>query len=198
MSINSMLFLTAFLPAVFVLDRLCVKNIRVKNLLLLLASLFFYAWGEPVYILLLLASIVANYGIGMLLGGVQEKGNSMFAQRAVLAAGILVNLGMLGYYKYFDFGLRILNRLLGRQFEMRNLPLPIGLSFFTFGAISYLMDLYRKRYPAEKNLVDMALYMAFFAKISVGPIARYQDLGRQLKARTETVEKTAEGIRRFS
>ena len=81
---------------------------------------------------------------------------------------------------------------------MRNLPLPIGLSFFTFGAISYLMDLYRKRYPAEKNLVDMALYMAFFAKISVGPIARYQDLGRQLKARTETVEKTAEGIRRFS
>ena len=198
MSINSMLFLTAFLPAVFVLDRLCVKNIRVKNLLLLLASLFFYAWGEPVYILLLLASIAANYGIGMLLGGVQEKGNSMFAQRAVLAAGILVNLGMLGYYKYFDFGLRILNRLLGRQFEMRNLPLPIGLSFFTFGAISYLMDLYRKRYPAEKNLVDMALYMAFFAKISVGPIARYQDLGRQLKARTETVEKTAEGIRRFS
>ncbi len=201
MSINSMLFLTAFLPAVFALDRLCIKNIRAKNVLLLLASLLFYAWGEPVYILLLLLSIAANYGFGLLIGRLQGMADSRRGaiwQRAALAAGILLNLGMLGYYKYFDFELRILNRLLGQQFEMRNLPLPIGLSFFTFGAISYLMDLYRKRYPAEKNLIDMALYMAFFAKISVGPIARYQDLGRQLKARTETAEKTAEGIRRFS
>ena len=196
-----MLFLTAFLPAVFALDRLCIKNIRAKNVLLLLASLLFYAWGEPVYILLLLLSIAANYGFGLLIGrlqGMTDSRRGAIWQRAALAAGILLNLGMLGYYKYFDFGLRILNRLLGQQFEMRNLPLPIGLSFFTFGAISYLMDLYRKRYPAEKNLIDMALYMAFFAKISVGPIARYQDLGRQLKARTETAEKTAEGIRRFS
>lgn len=196
-----MLFLTAFLPAAFALDRLCIKNIGAKNALLLLASLFFYAWGEPVYILLLLASIAANYGFGLLIGALQKKEGVRHAQawqRAALTAGILVNLGMLGYYKYFDFGLRILNRLLGRQFEMRNLPLPIGLSFFTFGAISYLVDLYRRRYPAERNPVDMGLYMAFFAKISVGPIARYQDLGGQLKARTETTEKTAEGIRRFS
>ena len=116
MSINSMLFLTAFLPAVFALDRLCIKNIRAKNVLLLLASLLFYAWGEPVYILLLLLSIAANYGFGLLIGRLQGMADSRRGaiwQRAALAAGILLNLGMLGYYKYFDIGLRILNQLLG-------------------------------------------------------------------------------------
>lgn len=196
MSINSMIFLTAFLPIVFVLDRLCVRSIRLKNILLLLASLVFYAWGEPVYIVLLLLSIALNYGFGLLIGSLKEKKR---AAQLALAAGVLCNLGLLGYYKYFDFFLRILNRLSGRQlFEMQNIPLPIGISFFTFGAISYLADLYRGRYEAEKNLIDMALYMAFFPKVSVGPIARYQDFGTQLKERTETLQKTVEGIRRFA
>lgn len=196
MSINSMIFLTAFLPVVFVLDRLCVHNIKLKNVLLLLASLMFYAWGEPVYIVLLLVSIALNYGFGILIGRLSE--NRRGAQIA-LAAGVLCNLGLLGYYKYFDFFLRILNRISGRQlFEMQNIPLPIGISFFTFGAIAYLADLYRGHYAAEKNLIDMALYMAFFPKVSVGPIARYQDFGAQLKAREENLQKTADGIRRFS
>lgn len=212
MSINSMIFITAFLPLVFILDRLCVHRIKIKNALLLLASILFYAWGEPVYILLLLFSILINYGLGLWLGRVREKsaasdsggmkpepGATGTAQKAVLAVGIAANLGILGYYKYFDFFLRILNRLLGQElFEMRNIPLPIGISFFTFGAIAYLIDLYRGQYRAEKNLVDMALYMSFFPKISVGPIARYQDFGSQLKDRQESVEKTAEGIRRFA
>ena len=146
MSINSMIFLTAFLPVVFVLDRLCVRKTALKNILLLLASLVFYAWGEPVYIVLLLVSIAANYGIGLLLGCQRDES---VAAKAVLAAGILVNLGILGYYKYFDFFLRIVNRLTGSEHEMRNIPLPIGISFFTFGAISYLMDLYRGHYEAE-------------------------------------------------
>lgn len=196
MSINSMIFLTAFLPIVFVLDRLCVRSTRLKNILLLLASLVFYAWGEPVYIMLLLLSIALNYGFGLLIGGFREKQR---AAQLALAAGVLCNLGLLGYYKYFDFFLRILNRFSGRQlFEMQNIPLPIGISFFTFGAIAYLADLYRGRYAAEKNLIDMALYMAFFPKVSVGPIARYQDFGTQLKERTETLQKAAEGIRRFA
>ena len=223
MSINSMIFITAFLPVVFVLDRLCIRNIKLKNILLLLASLVFYAWGEPVYIVLLLISVLLNYGIGLLMGRQQDKHatgsensaaqptsasqpksgyqpNSAaqpLAARLVLAAGILCNLGILGYYKYFNFLLRILNRLLHQEFEMRDIPLPIGISFFTFGAIAYLFDLYRGHYKAEKNLVDLALYMAFFPKISVGPIARYKDFGVQLKSRTETLEKTSEGIRRF-
>ena len=195
MSINSMIFLTAFLPVVFVLDRLCVRKTALKNILLLLASLVFYAWGEPVYIVLLLVSIAANYGIGLLLG--RQRDESV-AAKTVLAAGILVNLGILGYYKYFDFFLRIVNRLTGSEHEMRNIPLPIGISFFTFGAISYLMDLYRGHYEAEKNPLNMALYLSFFPKISVGPIARYRDFGPQLVNRQETVEKTAEGIRRFA
>ena len=195
MSINSMIFLTAFLPVVFVLDRLCVRKTALKNILLLLASLVFYAWGDPVYIVLLLVSIAANYGIGLLLGCQRDES---VAAKAVLAAGILVNLGILGYYKYFDFFLRIVNRLTGSEHEMRNIPLPIGISFFTFGAISYLMDLYRGHYEAEKNPLNMALYLSFFPKISVGPIARYRDFAPQLTNRQETVEKTAEGIRRFA
>lgn len=195
MSINSMIFLTAFLPLIFVLDRLCMHKTALKNILLLLASLVFYAWGEPVYILLLLASIAVNYGMGLWLGRMRAQSAGA---KTVLTAGIAANLLLLGYYKYFDFFLRIINRLFGSGFEMRNIPLPIGISFFTFGAVSYLTDLYRGRYEAEKNPVDMALYMSFFPKISIGPIARYQDFGPQLKNRTETIEKTAEGIRRFA
>lgn len=208
MSINSMIFLTAFLPVVFVLDRLCVRNIKAKNVLLLLASLFFYAWGEPVYIVLLLISIVINYCFGLAIdralaksvqhpargGNVQNR-----AAKVLLAAGVIVNLGILGYYKYFNFFLRIINKLIRRElFAMQDIPLPIGISFFTFCAIAYLVDLFRGHYKAEKNMVDMALYMSFFPKISVGPIARYKDFGVQLKSRTESTEKTAEGIRRFA
>ena len=195
MSINSMIFITAFLPIVFVLDRLCVRNVKLKNILLLLASLVFYAWGEPIYIVLLMISILLNYGVGILLE--KQLAKASVGAKITLAAGILANLGILGYYKYFNFLLRIINRLFGQEFEMQSIPLPLGISFFTFGAIAYLMDLYRGLYKAEKNPVDMALYMSFFPKISVGPIARYKDFGAQLKNRTETLEKTAEGIRRF-
>lgn len=208
MSINSMVFLTAFLPVVFVADRLCMHNIKAKNVLLLMASLLFYAWGEPVYIVLLLVSIVINYAFGLAIDRALEKtsqgaagdaGTGSSAAKVLLAAGVLVNLGFLGYYKYFNLFLRTLNKLIRRElFEMQDIPLPIGISFFTFGAISYLVDLYRRHYKAERNIVDMALYMSFFPKISVGPIARYKDFGVQLKSRTESVEKTAEGIRRFA
>lgn len=196
MNINSMIFLTAFLPAVFVLDRLCVRNIKAKNALLLLASLVFYAWGNPAHLLLLLLSIAVNYGLGILIDSRREEKK---AARAALAAGIVINLGMLGYYKYFNALLGLLNDIGGRQiFEQKGISLPIGISIFTFGTISYLVDLYRGHYRAEKNPVNMALYVSFFPKISVGPIARYQDIGPQLRARTISGEKTIEGIRRFS
>ena len=130
-----------------------MRKTVLKNILLLLASLVFYAWGEPIYIVLLLVSIAANYGIGLLLGCQRDES---VAAKTVLAAGILVNLGILGYYKYFDFFLRIVNRLTGSEHEMRNIPLPIGISFFTFGAISYLMDLYRGHYEAEKNPLNFS------------------------------------------
>lgn len=197
MNINSMLFLTAFLPVVFILDRLCFFcgekwECQIKNILLLLASLIFYAWGEPVYILLLLFSIVLNYLVGLVLAFTKST------SRIVLAAGIIANLAVLGYYKYFIFFLHITNRLIGRQlFELQNISYPIGISFFTFSAIAYLVDLYRGHYGAEKNPIDLALFLSFFPKISVGPIVLYKDFGKQMKTRTVTLQKTAEGIRRF-
>ena len=208
MNISSMLFLTAFLPAVFLLDRLCMGRggmLKLKNVLLLLASLLFYAWGEPACILLLLFSIALNYGFGLWLGvlgcgGGQEGGKAPGrGARPVLALGVAANLALLGYYKYLNFFLHLVNRLAGTGFpENRQIPLPIGISFFTFGAIAYLADLYRGLYPAEKNPVNMALYMSFFPKVSVGPIVRYRDFGPQLRERRATLEKTAEGIRRFA
>lgn len=196
MNINSMIFLTAFLPVVFVADRLCVRNIKAKNVLLLLASLVFYAWGNPAHLLLLCLSIAVNFCLGIVIDAKREHKK---AAKAALAAGVIINLGMLGYYKYFNALLGLFNDISGRQiFEQKGISLPIGISIFTFGTISYLADLYRGHYHAEKNPVNMALYVSFFPKISVGPIARYKDIGPQLKARTISGEKTVEGIRRFS
>lgn len=198
MNINSMLFLTAFLPIVYILDRLCLwsgekRKFQTKNILLLLASLLFYAWGEPVYIFILILMIIMNYFVGLILASLKNT------SRIILAVGIIANLAVLGYYKYFNFFLHILNRLSGRQmFELHHISNPIGISFFTFSAIAYLVDLYRGHYGAEKNPIDMALYLSFFPKVSVGPIVRYQDFGEQMKTRTVTMQKTAEGIRRFS
>lgn len=191
MNINSMIFVTAFLPIVFVLDRLCLRSIKVKNVLLLLASLFFYAWGNPVYAVLLLASVAVNYGLGILI----EKCS---LSKLLLTAGVVLNLGLLCFYKYVDTLIKTINSMTGSEMETLGNALPIGISIFTFSAISYLADVYRKKYSAERNFLHLALYISFFAKVSVGPIARYDEFGPQLKERTVTGEMTVEGIRRFS
>lgn len=207
MVFSSMIFIWAFLPVVFILDKiaglpgrrgsLLRKNVP-QNILLLLASLFFYAWGQPDYLWLLLVSILANYLIGVLLasrkGGLSAKTGRLF----LLIAGIVLNLGILGYYKYFNFFANTLNRALGRQLlEMRQIALPLGVSFFTFQAITYLVDLYKEKIPAEKNILNMALYFSFFPKITQGPIEKYRDFGPQLSGRRQDVRKMSEGIRRF-
>ena len=192
MVFSELTFLYIFLPICLLLH-LSLKNTAAKNAVLLVMSLLFYAWGEPVYIFLLIFLIIVNYFLGLLLA------TSKNASRIILAAGIVANLSVLGYYKYFNFILHILNRLSGRWlFELHHISNPIGISFFTFSAIAYLVDLYRGHYGAEKNPVDMALYLSFFPKVSVGPIVRYQYFGEQMKKRTVTMQKTAEGIRRFS
>ena len=195
-----MIFVTAFLPVTLVLDRLCLRNIKAKNVLLLIASLFFYAWGNPVYALLLLVSIAVNYGLGLAIeksaGGAESPAASA---RVLLAAGVVLNLGLLCYYKYLDVLIGVINNAAGRQLiAPQGNALPIGISIFTFSAISYLVDVYRRKYSAERNFLNLALYISFFAKVSVGPIARYDEFGPQLKERIVIGEQTVEGIRRFS
>ncbi len=158
--------------------------------MLLLASLLFYAWGEPYYIFLMLLSILVNWGIGLLLG----KRKSAL----LLLLAILFNMGLLGHYKYYDFFATTLNALAGKELlATKELALPIGISFFTFQAMSYVIDLYRGKYKAEKNLFDLALYISFFPQLVAGPIVKYIDVKEQLHSRKTSPEKTGEGIRRL-
>ena len=189
-----MLFLWAFLPIVFILDKIAGKSRKLQNLLLLAASLLFYAWGEPRYMWLLLVSILANFALGLFMDAVQGQGR----RRTFLIAGILVNLGILGYYKYFNFFINTINKISGRELlSMKDIALPLGVSFFTFQAMTYLIDLYKKKYPAQKNILHMALYFSFFPKITQGPIEKYRDFEKQLTQRQQSLSLMGEGVRRF-
>ena len=151
-----MVFLWLFLPVVLV-GGFLFREIRLQNLFLLLMSLLFYAWGEPHYLILLLLSIGMNWAFG--LGMERTKSH----KKCVLVLSVLCNLALLGYYKYADFLLNTVDALLpGAGLPRLHLPLPIGISFFTFQAMSYVIDLYRGEYAAEKNLLDLALIFLFF------------------------------------
>lgn len=189
MVFSSNIFLFAFLPLVlfgyFLLPQKTAKNYH--NALLLLASLVFYAWGEMQYLLLLLVSISANYFFGL---WIKEK-----KQRLLIA--IAVNILLLGYFKYANFLLENLNQLFSLKFENEKIHLPIGISFFTFHAISYLVDIYRKKCEPQKNFFNLALYIAFFPQLVAGPIVRYNFIAKYLRKRRHNFFFTAYGIRRF-
>ena len=198
MVFSSMIFIWAFLPIVFILDKVTGKSRRLQNVLLLAASLLFYAWGQPSLVWLLLVSILINYVLGLLLGSQSGAFAKKEVRILVLTAGILANLGILGYYKYFNFFVNTINKLFGRQlFEMQQIALPLGVSFFTFQVLTYLIDLYKEKIPAQKNLLHMALYFSFFPKIIQGPIEKYRDFAPQIVGRRQSLEKMSEGIRRF-
>lgn len=189
MLFSSMIFLWRFVPIVFI-GYFLVQD-KYKNILLLLASLLFYAWGEPRYIWLMIGSIFVNYGIGLLIEKYESK------KRLLLILDIAVNIGILGYFKYFNFLLEIVNGCTGKKIEFTEVRLPIGISFFTFQILSYIIDLYRGQYKAQKNLLHLALYISFFPQLIAGPIVQYKDINEQLNHRVCTLEKTAGGIRRF-
>ena len=190
MVFSSPAFLFAFLPFTFLLYRL-VPGLQAKNLLLTALSLVFYAAGEPVYVLLLLASVAVNYTAGRLLGA------SRLPAKGVLAAAVAVNLGMLCVFKYADFALGSLNRLLGAGLPLPGLALPIGISFFTFQGLSYVIDAYRDRNLISKSFLKLALYISFFPQLIAGPIVKYHDVSMQIDSRETTPALTADGIRRF-
>ena len=191
MLFSSIEFLFYFLPAVVLGYFLLPKALR--NCWLLIVSLGFYAWGEPKYIALMLASIGLNYVWGLCI----EKAQKQFWKRFFLTLSVITCLGLLGYYKYADFAVENVNALLGTAFPLPRLALPIGISFYSFQILSYTIDVYRGRVEAQKNPIDFGCYVVLFPQLIAGPIVRYIDVDRELKERHTSPDDFRLGLRRF-
>ncbi len=190
MLFSSITFLYYFLPLIIIFYFLV--PFRFKNFVLLLFSLIFYSWGEPKYIILMILSIFCGYIEGLLIQKSVEKKYS----RWVLACSCCIHLGLLGYFKYFDFLIENINALGGHLSPLR-IALPIGISFYTFQIISYLIDVYRRDCNAQHNLISFGAYVSMFPQLIAGPIVRYKDIESQLLFRTHSISKASLGIRRF-
>jgi D-alanyl-lipoteichoic acid acyltransferase DltB (MBOAT superfamily) len=188
----SISFLFYFLPAFFAIY-FVMPGVTAKNLVLLLASLFFYAWGEPRFVLLLAVQIVANYGAALTIDAAQGS-----ARRLRTAIGVAANLAFLAVFKYADFAVDALNTLVGASYLSRpGIALPLGISFFTFHAISYLIDVHRGGVAANRNFLSIAVYIAMFPQLVAGPIVRYHTIARRLIARRMTLGRGSAGLRIF-
>ncbi len=192
MVFSSAIFLFAFFPVTFALYRV-VPGMKAKNAVLLVFSLVFYAFGRLAYVPLLVLSILVNWSAGRLLGLDWPKAR----RRLVVTLAAVVDLGLMGLFKYLDFFIANLNALLGTAIPAQNIPLPLGISFFTFTALSYVLEVYRKRANMAKSLWRTALYIALFPTILSGPIVGWKTAAPQLEQRTCDAEKTARGLRRF-
>lgn len=190
----SEIFLFLFLPAVL-LGYYALKpaGIKAQNMLLLLGSIFFYGWGEPKFVYVMLASILLNYLFGLFMSMSESKP----VRRVFLAASIVVNISLLFVYKYLDFAVENVNALFRTNLPLKNIALPIGISFFTFQAMSYVIDVYRGKEKVQKNLFDLALYISFFPQLIAGPIVRYETIAAQIRERTESIDMFYDGICRF-
>ena len=183
MLFSSNTFLFGFLPAVVVLYYLCPR--RCRNVLLLVSSLIFYGWGEPKYVLLMLVSILLNYFCGLAAAWQQSRQRST---RGVLVLGVVLNLGMLGFFKYGTF-------FFGSAFP--DIPLPIGISFYIFQAMSYLIDVCRREVEVQKNVLTFGTYVTLFPQLIAGPIVRYRDVAEMLESRRENLPQFSRGVQRF-
>ena len=188
MVFSSITFLFYFLPVV--LGLYFLAPCRMRNLVLLAGSLFFYAWGEPVYVILMMVSIILNYIAGMI---IHRKPGKLF-----LAAGVCINLFILGFFKYADFLIQTVNSVFSTDFACMNLPLPIGISFYTFQAMSYLIDLYRGDVKLQKNFIDFATYIALFPQLIAGPVVRLKSIEEKLHSREHSWEMFGDGVKRFT
>ncbi|MCL1857644.1 MAG: MBOAT family protein [Oscillospiraceae bacterium] len=197
MIFSSTLFLFIFLPAVLLAYHIIPqKLLTAKNILLLFASLIFYGWGEPRVILLMLYSILMNYLFGILIHNLKENNFEPVYQRLALAATVIFNIYLLGYYKYFNFLTENLNWIFKTNIKS-NIALPIGISFFTFQIMSYVIDVYRGKVKFQKNIFNLALYISFFPQLIAGPIVRYIDIEKQLENRKSNINNIASGMQRF-
>ena len=194
MLFSSLVFLWFFLPAAVFLYYLAPGR-NAKNIVLFAASLIFYGWGGPRYLLLVLLTALLCYAAGLCLDAAGER---TALKKLSVGVFVLITLGILGYFKYYNFFAATAGRLAGKElFPLRDIVLPLGISFYTFQAISYVVDVYRGKSPAQKNLFHMALYLFLFPQILSGPIIKYHQVAGQLTNRNETISMQFYGIKRF-
>ncbi len=192
MVFSSAMFLFAFLPILYAVYRL-TPGIRAKNVVLVIFSLLFYCFGTAAYLPVLLGSILLNWGAGRLLGAMEKKR----ARRLVAAVAVALNIGLLAVFKYLGFFVENINALCGTALPVPSLGLPLGISFFTFTGLSYVIEVFRKPANMSKSLIKVALYISLFPNILSGPIVGYKTAAPQMDERVCTPEKTARGLRRF-
>ena len=192
MVFSSTIFLCVYLPLVLLGYYICPK--KGKNLFLLIVSLIFYAWGEPKYVFLMIFSILVNYVFGLLMDKHRENKKRL---KLMLVISIIIDLGLLSVFKYTDFIITNINSVFGAGFDLLNIALPIGISFYTFQAMSYTIDVYRDDVRVQRNLIDFGMYITMFPQLIAGPIVRYSDVQDQLAVRNVTTADFSEGIMRF-
>lgn len=192
MVFSSTIFLCVYLPLVLLGYYICPK--KGRNLFLLIVSLVFYAWGEPKYVFLMIFSILVNYIFGRLMDKNRGRQKRM---KLLLVLSVVIDLGLLSVFKYTDFVITNINAIFGSSFDLLNIALPIGISFYTFQAMSYTIDVYRDDVRVQKNLIDFGMYITMFPQLIAGPIVRYADVQDQLADRSVTTADFSEGVMRF-
>lgn len=191
MIFSSLLFIFWFMPVFFAVYYLVPA--KYKNLVLLIGSMFFYGWGEPKYLILLIVSIFVNYLAGLLINRFRGRGD-----KVVLVCALLFDIGMLFFFKYINFFIENINAAVGSSIAMVNITLPLGISFYTFQIMSYVIDLYRGKVEVEKSMIRLGTYLCMFPQLIAGPIVVYSDVSAALKNRVITKEAIEEGLKIFT
>lgn len=203
MVFSSSLFVFLFLPITLIVYFIIFKySIKASNIWLFIISLLFYSWGEPKYVILMIISITCNYFFGLGIDRFRKKGRNRIS-RTLLILSLVVNIGLLFYFKYFDFLIVSINSIISAiggtgQISVMNIALPIGISFFTFQIMSYVIDLYWQKTEVQKNILNLGLYIAMFPQLIAGPIVRYVDINNQILIRSLSFNKMVYGIQRFA
>lgn len=194
MLFSSITFMFTFLPCVILIYYISPKSIR--NFILMLFSMIFYAWGEPKYIFVMLASIIVGYVMGLLTDYYKKKDRDKTARLAMVIS-VFVNLGILFFFKYIGFFTENLNKIPGIELKVLGYALPLGISFYTFQILSYSVDVYRGKAKCQKNIINLAAYITLFPQLIAGPIVRYETVAEQLDKRKESVDMFGDGVNRF-
>lgn len=194
MLFSSLTFLFKFLPVTLALYYLVPQ--RFRNIIMLIASLIFYAWGEPIYVFLMLFSIIFNYFGGLQIDALKQSGDTKKLKFSFFFT-VIVNLAILGFFKYYGFVLDSINSILPFNIPYKALALPIGISFYTFQTLSYIIDVYRGTAEVQKNFISFGTYVTMFPQLIAGPIVRYQDIDKQLRKRTISMYKFGQGMAWF-
>ena len=192
MVFSSLVFIFVFLPITLFIYYLSPR--KLKNLVLLISSLIFYAWGEPIYIFLMIFTTVFSYVSAILINKYKSKKTSSLA---IFILSVAVNLSVLCFFKYYGFFIDNINNLFSMNIKVKKLPLPVGISFYTFQTLSYIIDVYLKKVPVQKNIISFSTYVTMFPQLVAGPIVKYGDINKQLENRKESLDKFGDGVSYF-